>query len=329
MHDPARAQRNTGDIELRFHCHNHGSINLDHFYRVPHLVAPGETLASHDYRVGLGGKGANQSLAMARAGGRVSHWGRVGRQDAWARDALARAGVDVRHVELVDEPSGHAIIQVDDSGENAIILFPGANHGGSREEPSALLAAASPGDWLLLQNERSGLEALIPLAVERGLKVAFNPAPMDDRAARLPLSLCSLLFVNRTEAARLGGLAAQSSAEALLDALTSRLPDTEVVLTLGGEGAWHQHRDRRCHQPAIPVVAVDTTAAGDTFIGYYLAALQAGLSIAECLRRAATAAALGVQRSGAAESIPLLDEVERALKQGSGASGAPANPEAP
>lgn len=311
-----------------FYCHNYGSINLDHFYRVPHLVAPGETLASRDYRVGLGGKGANQSLAMARAGGRLSHWGRVGRQDAWARDALAEAGVEVGRVRLVDEPSGHAIIQVDDAGENAIILFPGANQGRSREEMSELLAAATPGDWLLLQNERSGLEELIPRAVERGLKVAFNPAPMDDSVVQLPLSLCSLLFVNRTEAARLGGLAAQSGAEALLDALAARLPDTEVVLTLGDEGAWHQHRDRRRHQPALPVVAVDTTAAGDTFIGYYLAALQAGLPIAECLRRAATAAALGVQRPGAAESIPALDAVERALKQGPGTSGAP-NPEAP
>lgn len=325
----SRPLRDAGDIGQGFHCHNFGSINLDHFYRVPHLVAPGETLASRDYRVGLGGKGANQSLAMARAGGRLNHWGRVGRQDAWARDALAEAGVDVSRVTLVEGPSGHAIIQVDDSGENAIILFPGANHGTSREELAELVAAASPGDWLLLQNECSGLEALIPLAVERGMQVAFNPAPMDNQAARLPLPLCSVLFVNRTEAAALVDLAPDAEAMALLDALAARLPDTEVVLTLGGEGAWHQHRDTRRHQPALPVVAVDTTAAGDTFIGYYLAALQAGLPIAECLRRAATAAALTVQRPGAAESIPALDEVERALQQGPGTPGAPVNPEAP
>lgn len=312
-----------------FYCHNYGSINLDHFYRVPHLVSPGETLASRDYRVGLGGKGANQSLAMARAGGHLSHWGRVGRQDAWARDTLARAGVDVGQVRLVDEPSGHAIIQVDDSGENAIILFPGANHGNSREQLVELVDAATPGDWLLLQNERSGLEELIPLAVERGLKVAFNPAPMDDSVVQLPLSLCSVLFVNRTEAARLAGLAVQSSAEALLDALASRLPETELVLTLGGEGAWYQHHDERRHQPALPVMAVDTTAAGDTFIGYYLAARQAGLPVEACLRRAATAAALGVQRPGAAQSIPTLDEVERALTQGPAAPEAPITPEAP
>lgn len=294
----------------RFHCYNFGSINLDHVYRVPHLVAPGETLASHDYSVGLGGKGANQSLAMARAGGCISHWGCLGRQDAWARDAMARDGVDITSVELVDAPSGHAIIQVDDAGENAIILFPGVNHGTSRQALVELLATTSPGDWLLVQNERSGLEELIPLAVEHGLEVAFNPAPMDSSVLCLPLQQCSLLFVNRTEAALLCGLAVESTGDALLDALAQRLPDSEVVLTLGDEGAWHQHRRLRRHQPALPVVAVDTTGAGDTFIGYYLAARQAGLPIEECMRRAATAAALGVQRPGAAQSIPALDEVE-------------------
>ncbi|HSH56924.1 MAG TPA: ribokinase, partial [Halomonas sp.] len=307
----------------RFHCYNFGSINLDHVYRVPHLVAPGETLASHGYSVGLGGKGANQSLAMARAAGAVSHWGRLGRQDAWARDALSRSGVDVERVTLLDGPSGHAIIQVDDQGENAIILFSGANHGTTQQELAELVATTQPGDWLLLQNECSGLETLIPLAVEHGLKVAFNPAPMESSVARLPLPLCSLLFVNRTEAALLVGLPVESSAQALLDALATQLPETEVVLTLGDEGAWHQYRRLRRHQPALPVVAVDTTGAGDTFIGYYLAALQAGLPIEECMRRAATAAALGVQRPGAAASIPTLDDVQRALQQ------APISPDAP
>ncbi len=309
--------------------HNYGSINLDHVYRVPHLVAPGETLASRDYRVGLGGKGANQSLAMARAGGRVRHWGRLNHRDAWAREALAEAGVDVARVTLVEAPSGHAIIQVDDAGENAIILYPGANHTTPREALAELVGEATPGDWLLLQNECSGLETLLPLAAERGLRVAFNPAPMDAAVASLPLEGCALLFVNRPEAARLAGLAPESEATALLDALAARLPQAELVLTLGGEGAWHQHAGERRHQPALPVAAVDTTAAGDTFIGYYLAAGQAGLPVEACLRRAATAAALGVQRQGAAESIPTLDEVERALTQGPAAPEAPITPEAP
>lgn len=293
--------------------HNFGSINLDHVYRVPHLVRPGETLASHDYRVGLGGKGANQSLAMVRAGGRVCHWGRLGRQDAWARDTLARAGVDVSRVELVDGPSGHAIIQVDDRAENAIILFPGANRGFRRADLEALVADTRPGDWLLLQNECNGLEDLLPMAAQHGLRIAFNPAPMTESVSALPLERCQLLFLNRSEAAGITGLALEAGANDLLDALAMRLPTCELVLTLGGEGAWYQQGDQRLHQPALPVEAVDTTGAGDTFIGYFMAALQAALPVIDCLRRAATAAALAVQRPGAAESIPVAEEVDRLL----------------
>ncbi|MFW6345759.1 MAG: PfkB family carbohydrate kinase, partial [Halomonas sp.] len=258
----------------------------------------------------------NQSLAMARAGGTLCHWGRLNRQDGWARDTLARAGVDVSEVALVDDPSGHAIIQVDDRGENAIILFAGANHGFASAALATLLAGTAPGDWLLLQNECNGLAQIIPRAADHGLRIAFNPAPMSEAVRNLPLSRCQLLFVNRREAAQLTGLPATSDVGVLLDGLAQILPSCEVVLTLGGEGAWYQHGDQRLHQPALPVAAVDTTAAGDTFIGYYLAALQTGHPVAECLRRAATAAALGVQRPGAAESIPHGDEVERALRDG-------------
>jgi len=296
--------------------HNFGAINLDHVYRVPHLVHPGETLISHDYRVGLGGKGANQSLAMARAGGRVRHWGRLGRQDAWARDRLEAAGVTVETIALVDEPSGHAIIQVDDAGENAIVLFPGANHGMTEQALDACFAVTSQGDWLLIQNECNALHRVMERAVDAGLNIAFNPAPMSDAVLDLPLGACRLLFVNRGEAAWLAGLDADASPEALLDGLAQRLPDCATVLTLGSDGAWYQADSVRHFQPAIPVTPLDTTGAGDTFIGYYLAALQHGRPVIDCLRRGATAAALGVQVAGAAESIPDTSTVERAMRDG-------------
>ncbi|MDR5858663.1 ribokinase [Halomonas eurihalina] len=295
--------------------HNFGSINLDHFYRVPHLVRPGETLAGHDYRVGLGGKGANQSLAMARAGGRIRHWGRLGRNDAWAKELLAQAGVDTKTIALVDEPGGHAIIQVDDQGENAILLFPGANHGFSEATLDELIEAADPGDWLLAQNECNALAMVLERAHARGLNIAFNPAPMTEDVASLPLELCQLLFVNRGEAEELTGCAEGTPSKELLDALADRLPATETVLTLGGEGAWYQHGETRRFQPPLPVTPRDTTAAGDTFIGYYLAARQAGMPTEACLERAATAAAIGVQRLGATESIPELADVEALLDQ--------------
>ena len=293
--------------------HNLGSINLDHYYRVPHLVHPGETLASQSYQVGLGGKGANQSLAMALAGGRVCHWGRLGRQDGWARDRLARAGVDVTHVDLVDEPSGHAIIQVDVQGENAIIIHPGANHGFTRRHLDALCRMIQPGDWLLAQNECNALSDLLEHARTHGVNVAFNPAPMSDTVLELPLDACQLLFVNRGEAAWLAGLPEASEGLVLLEALQQQLPHTSVILTLGCEGAWYQSGEERHFQPAVAVKPVDTTGAGDTFIGYFMAALQEGREIPDCLTLAAHAAALGVQRPGAADSIPSRDEVEQQL----------------
>ncbi|MCG6657087.1 ribokinase [Halomonas campisalis] len=296
--------------------YNFGSINLDHFYRVPHLVHPGETLTSRTYRVGLGGKGANQSLAMALAGGRVTHWGRLGRQDGWAKETLSRAGVDVSRLELVDEPSGHAIIQVDDRGENAIILHPGANHGFKTATLAQLIETARPGEWLLAQNECNGLPELMEHARSRGLNIAFNPAPMTDAVQTLPLDACRLLFVNRGEAARLAEVDEATDAQSLLTTLAQRLPETATVLTLGGEGAWYQHDEERFYQPAIPVRPVDTTGAGDTFIGYFLATLQTGASVPACLERAAMAAALGVQQPGAAESIPASEAVDRALRDG-------------
>ncbi|MDN3554080.1 ribokinase [Halomonas almeriensis] len=293
--------------------HNLGSINIDHFYRVPHLVRPGETLAGGDYRVGLGGKGANQSIALARAGSRVCHWGRLGRQDNWAREHLQAAGVDTRYIEMVDVASGHAIIQVDDEGENAILLFPGANHGFTPANLGELFENTAAGDWLLIQNECSGLAPALEMAHAKGLKVAFNPAPMTAEVASLPLHYCELLFVNRGEAEALTGLPAGSPAGELLDALARQLPETQTVLTLGGDGAWYQSTEQRIFQSPLPVRPQDTTAAGDTFIGYYLAASQAGENAANCLLRAATAAAIGVQRPGATESIPELAEVESEL----------------
>ncbi|MDQ7734792.1 ribokinase [Halomonas sp. SpR1] len=297
---------------------NFGSINIDHTYHVPYFVRPGETLKSDKYNSGLGGKGVNQSLAIARAKGAVSHWGRVSLTDAWVTEEMQRTGVDVSDIELTNEPSGHAIIQIDERGENAILLFSGANHGFTEERIVALLAKASPDDSILIQNECNGLDKLIPLAVSRGCKVIFNAAPMDDEVSSLPLDQCQLLFFNRTEAALLLGMPIESSASDLLRRFNETLRDVEVVLTLGSEGAWYQHNSETFFQAALKVTAIDTTAAGDTFVGYFLAARQAGLEPLQCLQRATAAAALAVQRYGAASSIPMAEEVDKVMHQQEG-----------
>ncbi len=294
---------------------NLGSINIDYTYLVPYFVRPGETLESDDYNIGLGGKGVNQSLAIARAKGMVSHWGRVSSIDAWVTSELESAGVDVKDIELTPEPSGHAIIQIDALGENAILLFSGANHGFTREKMTALVAQTAPGDTILIQNECNGLDQLIPLAVSHGCKVIFNPAPMTSKVSSLPLDQCELLFFNRTEAAALLEMPVDSSAADLLKRCKETLGDVEVVLTLGSAGAWYQRSNETLFQPALKVKAVDTTAAGDTFVGYFLAARQAGLTPSQCLQRAATAAALAVQKFGAASSIPMASEVDGIIYQ--------------
>ncbi|WP_280561915.1 ribokinase [Chromohalobacter sp. 48-RD10] len=289
--------------------YNYGSINIDHVYRVSHLVRPGETLSSQSFTQVLGGKGANQSLAMARASGDVTHWGRVSQKDRWVLEILAQAGVNTSLIELTADASGHAIIQVDDHAENAIILSPGANHGFSERHLDALMTSVSPDDWLLLQNECNALESVMTLAARHGMRIAFNPAPLGDNVHALPLELCQILFLNRGEAAALAGLDEHAGVAELMDALYQRLPEVEQVLTLGRDGVRYQHGAQRLELPAFPVEAVDTTAAGDTFIGYFMAARQRNEPIETCLHEASTAAALCVQCSGAAPSIPLASEV--------------------
>lgn len=313
------------DADATVTIHNLGSINIDHVYRVPHLVRPGETLSSRALETVLGGKGANQSVAAARAGAAVRHIGRLGEADTWARDILSEAGVDVSGIELIDGASGHAIIQVDDGGENAIVLHGGANLGFDAETVAAALAPAVAGDWLLLQNETSGIADAFAFAIERGLRIAFNPAPMRADVAELPLEQCDTLILNETEAAMLAGVAGGDDAadgadndgaieEAAIEReLVARYPDVRIVLTLGAAGARLLQGGTRLSVEAPRVEAVDTTGAGDTFVGYLLAALVDDQDAEAALRRACAAGALSVMRAGATPSIPTAAAVDEFL----------------
>ncbi len=295
-----------------------GSINLDKVYRVSHLVQPGETLSSNGLHTVLGGKGANQSVALARAGARVAHVGRIGRDDSAWLQTLVDAGVNVERVEAVDTVSGHAIIQVDDKGENAIVLHGGANRGFDRAALEVLLDALQPGDWLLMQNECDGLAEAVSIAQHRKVRVAFNPAPMDAGVRVLPLRTMDLLVVNEIEAAMLLELDAGTPTADLLEALRSTLPGVMRVLTLGASGACLFEADSNVmHECSAPVVdVVDTTGAGDTFVGYLLAALVADDSPELALRRAVMAGALAVTCAGATPSIPMASAVEAAMNTG-------------
>lgn len=284
-----------------------GSLNLDHVYRLDHFVRPGETLGSESYSVGCGGKGLNQSIALARAGAPVMHAGRIGHDGGILRSALEAAGVDVSLLVEGDVPTGHAIIQVDAKGENAIILYGGANRRITEVEIDAALDAVGDG-ILLLQNEINSLGTILEKAHARGIRTAFNFAPFDPEDAKtLPLGLLSYLIVNEIEGAGVAGVA---EPEAILRTLKERYPGCRVILTLGKAGAAFLGDDGvMVPVPPCPAELVDTTSAGDTFIGYLFAGLLEGMELKAAMELAGRASAITVSRAGAADSIPFRKEL--------------------
>jgi len=279
---------------------NLGSINIDHIYRVPHFPKPGETRLSDSYSKGLGGKGANQSIAIARAGGQVVHIGAIGEDAVWTRDILAESGVIVDSVAVLDSPTGHAIINVDKTGENCIVLFDGANVLLSEGQISAGLSTANAGDWLLLQNEVSGGRFAARLARAKGMKIAYVAAPFDAENVTEMIDIVDLLSVNEGEAAQVC---------AALGVSEDEIPVEKLLITRGGNGITFRDGPTLYTQDIFQVTPVDTTGAGDTFMGYFLSELDAGKDPQEALRVAAAAAAIQITKKGTAEAIPLMDEV--------------------
>ncbi|KIC40381.1 ribokinase [Ruegeria sp. ANG-R] len=283
---------------------NLGSINADMVYAMPHLPEAGETLAASGLQRFLGGKGANMSVAAARAGSRVSHIGAVGSDGRWARDRLTEYGVDTRHIAEVDVPTGHAIIAVDAQGENLIVLFQGANHAISDDQLGQALSSAASGDLLVMQNETNAQLEAAKLGREMGLTVCYAAAPFQAEAVQAVLPYLDFLILNEIEAEQLQqatGLA------------PSDLPVEHVIVTFGSKGAryYHQGSEPQAFQ-AHKVDAVDTTGAGDTFTGYVLAGMDRGMPMAQAIAQANRAAALMVTRHGTADVIPDLKEVRDA-----------------
>ena len=290
---------------------NFGSINIDHIYRVNHFAKPGETLASDNYQMMLGGKGANQSIALARAKVLVQHIGRISFHDEWICRKLQKDGVGVYCLQHVDEPTGHAIIQVSDEGENSILLFGGANKGFTESNLAEYLSNSRPGDWLLMQNECTHTADALRLAKQHEMITALNPAPMTDEIKALPLDLVDYLIVNEIEAEQLAdtdGLT-RDQPEALLEHLHHHYPKMKLVLTLGARGVMYKDATQMVFVPAQKVEVVDTTAAGDTFIGYFIQQIITGHDVKTALEVATQASAITVQSLGASASIPTLQQL--------------------
>lgn len=307
---------------------NFGSLNIDYVYTVDHMVIKGETEFSDSRATFPGGKGLNQSVAMARAGLEVYHAGNIGSEGVLLKELLESAGVNTTYVRILQNmPSGHTIIQNDKDGDNCILLFGGANRAVTKEQIDATLGHFAKGDVCVLQNEISNIPYLVEKAHEREMTIVLNPSPMDRKIMALPLEYVSLLFVNEIEAQQLldakkeGGApnsdidmetaasSVPSQYRKMAEALLKTFPNMKIVLTLGGDGSAYIDMMGIQYQECVPTKAVDTTAAGDTFSGYFLEGILSGMKPKEALRLASKAASIAVSRKGASSSIPKRKEV--------------------
>ena len=291
---------------------NIGSMNLDNVYSVDHVVQPGETEAYYGMNVFLGGKGMNQSVALAKAGVAVYQGGMIGEDGQPFLDACREFGVNGDFIRQIPGKTGHAIIQIDKNAQNYILLYGGANQMLTEEYVDEVLAHFTAEDMLLLQNEVNMLPYIVDKAYEKGMQIAINPSPFNEKLNDVDMSKIGLFLLNEVEGFQVTG---ETEPDAIIAKVQELYPHAKIVLTLGKDGAVYADGDQKFFQPIFKVQAVDTTAAGDTFTGYFIAGLASDMPIPEVLRMSAKASSIAVSREGAVPSIPYREEVERALAE--------------
>ena len=287
---------------------NFGSLNYDHVYEMDHFTEPKETQSSKSYIRNFGGKGLNQSIALAKAGLDVYHAGKVGSDGQDFIDYLNKYKVKTDYlVKDNNEATGHAIIEIC-KGQNRIILHGGANQSIDEKQIDDTLSHFVSEDILLIQNEISSTAYLISAAKNKGMTIAFNTAPMNEKVFTYPLDKIDIFIVNEIEAA---GLAETDSNDekVIIEKLKEKYPDKKFVLTVGEKGSYYFDNNQLVHQDAYQVEAIDTTAAGDTFTGYFLASYLKDKDVKKALDLAAKASSITVQGKGAAQSIPDISEL--------------------
>ena len=292
-----------------------GSLNMDLVTRAPRLPVGGETLIGHSFATVSGGKGANQAVAASRLGAQVAMVGCVGSDDygVQLRDALLAEQIDCQAVSVVEDSSGVALIVVDDNSQNAIVIVAGANGAMTPAVIDQFDAVLQAADVVICQLEIP--DATVGHALKRaralGKTVILNPAPASRPLPADWFTAIDYLIPNESEATALSGLPVDSleSAEKAASHLIA-MGAGKVIITLGAQGSLFANGQSFEHFPAPKVKAVDTTAAGDTFVGGFAAALATGKSEAEAIRYGQIAAALSVTRAGAQPSIPTQSDVQ-------------------
>lgn len=290
-----------------------GSLNIDYVYSVPHFVKKGETLSAKELNVYTGGKGLNQSIALARAGVETYQAGAIGTDGMFLLEQLKEAGVKTDLVKILDDVrTGNAIIQNDDEGDNCIVLFGGANQAITKEQIDEVFKDFTNEDYLLIQNEINELSYIVEKAKEEGMKIILNPSPMNEKIMKLPLDQIDYFILNEIEAMQILEMDKPEEIDGkyIASLLHERFKDATIVLTLGSEGSVCISDDEYVEQSIYKVKAIDTTAAGDTYTGYFIAGILKGKTIKESMDIASKASAIAVTRQGAAPSIPVLEEVE-------------------
>lgn len=287
---------------------NFGSLNIDHVYDVEQFPMPGETIDSLEYKICFGGKGLNQSIALQRCGLQVYHAGAIGKDGLVLKEALDACGVNSEHIEISEVKTGHALIQVNNQGENCIILYHGANKQISREQIDRVLQDFEEDDTIILQNEISNINYILERAHQKGMKIILNLAPYTNEICSYLISNVSYLILNESEAK---GLSKCSTVKEAMKKLEEEYQETRFVITLGADGSYFFGKGKTIYQKAYKVSVIDTTAAGDTFIGYFVGSLLKGGTEEKAMDIAAKASAITVMKKGASNSIPRIYEVEQ------------------
>lgn len=285
---------------------NFGSCNIDYVYSVENIVRPGETIHVMDLKQYPGGKGLNQTIALARAESDVWHAGCIGEDGLFLKELMEKDHVNTEYLRVVEERTGQAIIQVEPTAENCILVYGGANVCNTKEYIDEVLECFEENDFLVLQNEINNLDYIIEKANERKLRIVLNPSPCNAVMKTIDLDKITYLVLNEIEATFFSKI--ENPYDSVIQ-LIKKHPNLSVVLTLGKKGCFYTYKGMVLHHPAFQAKAVDTTAAGDTFTGFFVSSLCKGKSVPECIKIANAAAAIAIQTKGAAPSIPTLKEV--------------------